>query len=101
MSIINGLKGAMAGVERSRQRRQNTPEQADTSDHMHCLQCGSNAKPATVTPGSIWIEVVLWLCFLIPGVIYSIWRHSKRHEACSVCGSDRLIPPNSPNAKKS
>ncbi|MFZ3042336.1 MAG: hypothetical protein WA108_11225 [Thiobacillus sp.] len=65
-----------------------------------CTSCGYVGEPTTVTKGSIGIELVLWLCFLIPGLIYSIWRLSSRHEACPSCGQTTLIPVESPMAKK-
>lgn len=56
--------------------------------------------PKTVTKGSFFIELILWLCILIPGLIYSIWRLSSRYKACPACGATNLLPPDSPMAKK-
>lgn len=61
-----------------------------------CKDCGSIGEPKTVTKGSIWIEVVLWLCFIVPGLIYSIWRHATRHDACRACGSTSIVPLDTP-----
>lgn len=61
-----------------------------------CKECGSIGEPRVVTKGSIWIEVVLWLCFIVPGLVYSIWRHSSRYEACRTCGSRSIVPLNTP-----
>jgi len=36
----------------------------------------------TVTKGHFALEFVLWLCFLVPGIIYSIWRLTTRRETC-------------------
>jgi ribosomal protein S27AE len=66
-----------------------------------CGECGSlAAKPKIVTKGSIGIEIVLWLMFLIPGVFYSIWRLTTRHKACPQCGSGGLLPVNTPMGRK-
>lgn len=65
-----------------------------------CTACGYVGNPAKVTKGSFGIELILWLCFLIPGLIYSIWRLSSRHEACPSCNNSSLIPAASPMAKK-
>lgn len=46
------------------------------------------------------VEIILWLCFIVPGLIYSIWRMSSYHAACPVCGSSTLVPLNSPNGQK-
>jgi hypothetical protein len=63
---------------------------------MICVACGTIGQTKRVTRGSIWIEILLWLCFLVPGIIYSIWRLTTRAQACSMCGSEQLIPINSP-----
>lgn len=65
-----------------------------------CTACGSTGKPKTMTRGSIVIEIILWLCFLVPGLIYSIWRLTTRYQACRFCFSDQLVPLGSPIAKK-
>ena len=64
----------------------------------HCMQCGTDGAPATVTKGSIGIEIVLWLCFLVPGLIYSLWRLTTRHRACATCGATNLVPIQTPAA---
>lgn len=65
-----------------------------------CTTCGHVGKTKTVTKGSFAIELLLWLFFLLPGLIYSVWRLTSRHEACSSCGSTTVIPLNSPLAQK-
>lgn len=65
---------------------------------MHCTACGTEAQPKDVTKGSMGVELVLWLCFIVPGVIYSVWRLTSKHRACPACGSAQLIPINSPAA---
>jgi len=65
-----------------------------------CKDCGTVASASRVTKGSIWIEIILWLCFLVPGVIYSIWRLTTRHDACGACGSKNIVPLDSPIGRK-
>ena len=65
-----------------------------------CSNCGTVGTPKSVTRGSILIEIVLWLCFIIPGVIYSIWRLTTRAKACRSCGSTNMVPLDSPMGKK-
>lgn len=65
-----------------------------------CRECGTVGRVKKITPGSIFIELVLWCCFIIPGLIYSFWRLSKRHSACAVCGAANLLPVESPAGKK-
>lgn len=65
-----------------------------------CKACGNIGESNTTTSGNIVIEIILWLCLIIPGVIYSIWRMTSKHEACSKCGSKEVIPTDSPIGRK-
>ena len=60
-----------------------------------CLECESVVTPKMKMPGSWAVELVLWLFFIIPGLIYSAWRGSARKRVCPECGSDRLVPVSS------
>lgn len=70
------------------------------SNDLVCTACGHVGASETITKGHFALEVVLWLCFLIPGFIYSVWRHTSRYEACPVCGNTKLIPRTAPMAQK-
>ena len=61
-----------------------------------CSNCGHLGDEKQVTKGSLSIEIFLWLCFLIPGLIYSIWRLSSRYSACGRCHAPNLVPVDSP-----
>jgi uncharacterized membrane protein len=65
-----------------------------------CQDCGTIGTPIEVIKGSFWIELILWLCFLIPGLIYSIWRRTKNSNICSKCKSTSIIPTESPRGRK-
>lgn len=65
-----------------------------------CTACGYIGESKTVTKGHFALEVVLWLCFLIPGIIYSIWRLATRFEACPTCGNVNPLPASAPMAQK-
>lgn len=65
-----------------------------------CPHCGTRANPKQITRGSLLIEIVLWLCFLIPGLIYSIWRLTTRYTACPACGAAGMIPVDTPHGKR-
>jgi len=66
----------------------------------YCPACGQVGDGVRHVPGSILIELVLWLCFLIPGLIYSIWRHAASKKACRTCRQPGLIPVDSPRARR-
>jgi hypothetical protein len=70
------------------------------SNEIICKSCGHYGEPGTVTKGSFAIEVILWLCFLVPGLIYSVWRVSSRADNCSMCGGTDLVPTDSPIGRK-
>lgn len=63
-----------------------------------CVTCGSEVKPKTRVKGSVVTEFVLWIFFLLPGVIYSIWRLSTKEKVCTACGASTLVPIDSPVA---
>lgn len=63
---------------------------------MICPACGTQGNPETQNKGSALIELVLWLCFIIPGLIYSIWRRSSPNEICPACHKLGMIPIDSP-----
>jgi hypothetical protein len=65
-----------------------------------CKHCGTTAPAKVGTRGSMGIELILWLCFLVPGLVYSLWRMSSRYWQCPACGGDQLVPPDSPEGKR-
>jgi hypothetical protein len=70
------------------------------SKEMLCPNCGHKGKPKLYTKGNIFLEIVLWLLFLLPGLIYSIWRLSSRYRGCPQCEAPNMLPLNSPLAQK-
>lgn len=67
---------------------------------MICKNCGTLHDGQQALPGNGWIELVLWLCWLLPGVIYSIWRRSQRAPKCSACGSRDLVDETTPIGRR-
>jgi hypothetical protein len=65
----------------------------------YCPTCGTIATPKRTTKGSFWIELALWLLFLLPGFLYSLWRLTSRYDACPKCGAPGMIPTTSPRAR--
>jgi hypothetical protein len=56
-----------------------------------CKDCGTAHYGDRVLPGSGWIELVLWLAWLVPGILYSIWRRSNGRLTCAACGSRQVV----------
>lgn len=67
---------------------------------MYCTSCGAVGHSKRHVPSSILIEIVLWICFLILGVIYTIWRYSSSQNVCKFCSMPTQIPARSPLAQK-
>jgi hypothetical protein len=62
----------------------------------YCTLCGTVDYPRRLTKGSLLIEVVLWLCFLVPGLLYSLWRMTSRYDGCRTCNAAAVVPLTSP-----
>jgi hypothetical protein len=60
----------------------------------YCAHCKSYS-PYARNKGSGWIEMILYLFYIIPGVIYSIWRRSGNAKVCPVCKQASLISSDS------
>jgi hypothetical protein len=65
-----------------------------------CADCGTVGYPIKITKGSFIIELGLWLCLLLPGLLYSAWRLSTRFNGCQRCKSKSLVPIGSPRGIK-
>jgi hypothetical protein len=74
--------------------------QLSMAKDLFCTACGHVGPGKTHTRGSIGMEILLWLLLIVPGLIYSVWRHTTRGEVCGVCGAANLIPLDSPVAQK-
>lgn len=65
----------------------------------YCPNCGTVAIPLYRKSGSTFIEVLLWLFLIVPGIIYSIWRKSSERFVCPKCDQTGTIPIDSPVAQ--
>ncbi len=70
------------------------------SSELLCESCETVGKPKKHTKGYLILEIFLWICFLIPGVMYSLWRLTSKANICRACKSTHLIPLDSPKAKR-
>ena len=60
-----------------------------------CSTCGILNSSERKIPGSFLIEIVLWVFFCLPGLIYSLWRITSAKQVCKGCGGNP-IPVRSP-----
>jgi len=61
-----------------------------------CIDCGFVGEPKTIVKGSFWIELLLWFFFIIPGLIYTLWRLTTKEKACPACKHQTMIPADTP-----
>lgn len=65
-----------------------------------CTTCGYVGKPKKYTKGSCLVEGILWLCFFIPGLIYSLWRVISAEKVCPKCLKPTIIPVDTPRGQE-
>lgn len=65
-----------------------------------CTACGYAGEVKMRNKGNVLIELILWFFFIIPGIIYSIWRRSDKKNICPQCGNITMIPINTPMGQK-
>ena len=65
-----------------------------------CNACGYVGKPKITMEGNFVLELFLWLFFIIPGILYSIWRSSNQTKACPKCQNPTMVPVDSPVGQK-
>lgn len=59
-----------------------------------CTSCNTHAAFGKLK-GSTWISFVLYCFYLVPGIIYSIWRRSGNSLLCITCSRPTLVPATS------
>ena len=67
---------------------------------MICTTCGYVGYSERTIKGNIGVEIFLWSMFLLPGIIYSIYRSSTKMDACPKCKNPTMIPITSPVGEK-
>jgi len=65
-----------------------------------CTMCGYVGNYKKKAKGSFAVEVILWLLFLLPGIVYSVWRMSSKQKVCPKCGNTNMIPADTPMGQK-
>jgi len=69
-------------------------------DIVVCERCRTAGKPAMFDPGDGLTETLLWICALLPGVVYSMWRRNSRKRICAACQSAEVVPLMSPRGQE-
>jgi len=58
---------------------------------VRCPQCGFEGRARRRNRGSLLIEVILWLCMILPGLLYSIWSRSRKALVCPNCAYPYVV----------
>jgi len=58
----------------------------------YCPACGLVARGMPVPRGRLSLELLLWMAFLLPGLLYTLWRVSNPHRVCVSCHHAGLLP---------
>jgi hypothetical protein len=65
-----------------------------------CSNCRSSIRPEQKKPGTGGVEVLLWLFFIVPGLIYTVWRSGAAYNICPVCQARNPVPLDTPAGKR-
>jgi hypothetical protein len=63
--------------------------------NMYCTACGYEGPGEK--KGSILVTLLLLCVWIVPGIIYEVWRCSGQKQ-CPSCKASALIPAHSPKA---
>ena len=63
-----------------------------------CTSCGTVGKPRVRNRGSSAVEIILWICVILPGLFYTLWRMGRKDLYCRTCRAQTVIPADSPIA---
>lgn len=68
---------------------------------MVCTVCYKAISPISEGAGSGCVALLLWMFFVIPGLIYTVWMLTRPSKLkCPYCGSYAVVPINSPRGRK-
>lgn len=56
-----------------------------------CPNCKYEGKGKKFVKGSTIVELFLWLTFIVPGFIYSLWRLSSKYWGCPQCHFNHVV----------
>jgi len=81
-------------------REHRNPREKPVTATKICPVCGYKGKAVLKLKGHVSVEIILWILLIIPGFIYSMWRHSSPRYGCPRCISDTMIPICTPEGQK-
>jgi len=67
------------------------PKKPAGETYFICENCNFVGRPKKMVKGSPAIELLLLLLFVVPGVIYGIWRLTTKYNVCPKCKKDSMV----------
>ena len=64
-----------------------------------CSTCGYKDKPHMYKKGKRSLEIILWVCGILPGVGYTIWRNYTAIPICPICDTATMISISTPHGQ--
>ena len=55
---------------------------------VRCSECGYEGPAEPKAPGKAWLEAVFWIAFVVPGLLYHLWRLLGRRYICPRCKAE-------------
>jgi hypothetical protein len=77
-----------------------TSKKNSSDPQRYCTRCGTVAEPEYQYAGSLLIEILLLLLFIVPAIFYHFWRKSREYWGCPSCKSGEIIRLDSPIAMR-
>lgn len=62
-------------------------KQAAADAGIKCPRCGEVDMPTARRRGSLGLHIVLYMMWIVPGVLYGMWRDRKLIFTCRRCGA--------------
>ncbi len=50
-----------------------------------CPACALTGNAIVIQKGSRKVEILLWCCLIVPGLIYTLWRQGTTKHYCRTC----------------
>ncbi len=65
-----------------------------------CVDCGTEGEQVRIVNESWLLAFLLLLLFILPGVLYIAYCHSKAYWGCPRCRSRKILPLDAPSVVK-
>ena len=83
--IMPGITKAPFSIHTEHTKASAKPKKLQKKGNLICKYCGFIGKPNLARKRNLSVEILLWVFFLLPGLIYSICRLITRKYVCPEC----------------